>query len=173
MVEHNEDTLEGLTPEEQRYFLRGRRMVERHPKGAGRFSAAHRVVFRLTRGSVGGTVLGRPIGLLTTTGRRSGRTRTAPVVYLKDESRFLVVASNSGLDAPPAWSLNLRAHPNAEIRTRTGKERVVGRQLNGSERTELWPRLLQHNAMWGAYQSCTERESTVFALECVANRGPV
>lgn len=167
MVEHNEDTLEGLTPEEERYFLRGRRMVERHPKGPKHFSAAHRVVFRLTRGSVGGTVMGTPIGLLTTTGRRSGRTRTVPVVYLEEETRFLVVASNSGLDAPPAWCLNLRADPHAGMRTRAGHERVVARELAESERTELWPRLLQHNAMWGAYQSCTERQSAVFALDRV------
>lgn len=172
MVEHKEDTLEGLTPEEQRYFQRGRRMVTRHPNGPRRFSAAHRVVYRLTRGSVGGTLMGSPIGLLTTTGRRSGRTRTVPVVYLDDGSRFLVVASNSGLDAPPAWCLNLRADPDAAMRTRAGAASVIGRELADSERIELWPRLLSHNAMWGAYQSCTERQCAVFALEPSGNHGP-
>lgn len=79
-MEHSQDILESLTPEEQRYFHRGRRMVERYPKGPRYFSAAHRAVFRLTRGSFGGTVLGSPIGLLTTTGRRTGRSRTVPVI---------------------------------------------------------------------------------------------
>ena len=172
MEQHKERSLEGLTPEEQRYFNRGRRMLERFPKGPRYFSAAHRLVFRLTGGSFGGTVLGSPIGLLTTTGRHSGQTRTVPVVYLDDVSRFLVVASNSGLDLPPAWCLNLRANPEAEIRTRTGAERVIGRELTDSERTELWPRLLSHNAMWGAYQSCTKRQSAVFALEHSRNHSP-
>lgn len=171
-MEHSQDILESLTPEEQRYFHRGRRMVERYPKGPRYFSAAHRAVFRLTRGSFGGTVLGSPIGLLTTTGRRTGRSRTVPVVYLEEEGRYLVVASNSGLDAPPGWCLNLRANPEATIRTGQSNKRVIGRELSSSERMRLWPRLLQHNAIWGAYQSCTERASAVFALEPLPNHTP-
>jgi hypothetical protein len=48
-----------------------------------------------------------------------------------------VAASNFGLDRAPAWFLNLRAHPEAEFRTRAGVERVVSRELTDSERDEL------------------------------------
>jgi F420H(2)-dependent quinone reductase len=165
MIAHDTERLAALTPKERAYFLRSRRMLKRFPGGARLFSIAHRDFLRLTRGRIGGTLLGVPIALLATTGRQSGRTRTVPIVYLDDESRFLVVASNSGLDSPPAWYLNLRAHPDAQIRTRTGIERVVARELTAPEREEVWPSLLVHNPMWGAYQSCTERQSAVVALE--------
>jgi deazaflavin-dependent oxidoreductase (nitroreductase family) len=82
----------------------------------------------------------------------------------------VVAASNNGFDAPPAWCLNLQAHPNAEMRIRTGTERVVGRQLSDSEREEVWTRLLKHNPVAGAYQSCTERQFAVFALERLQNQ---
>jgi F420H(2)-dependent quinone reductase len=119
----------------------------------------------LAGGRLGWTMQGVQVGLLTTTGRRSGRTRTVPVVYLDDGSRFLVAASNVGLDAPPAWCLNLRAQPNAELHTRTGSEHVVARELTESERDEAWGRLLEYNPVLGGYQSCTGRQIAVFALE--------
>ncbi len=165
MVERDAASLKGLTPKEQIYFRRTRRMALRFPWGPRLFSGANRIVFRLTGGHLGGRLLGIPIGLLTTTGRHSGRNRTVPIVYLDDRPRFLVVASNSGFDAPPAWLLNLRMHPDAEMHTQAGVERVVAHELTDLEREEVWARLLEHNAMWGAYQSCTERQCAVVALE--------
>ncbi len=163
-MEQIDDGLKGLTPKEQNYFRRGRRMALRYSWGPRLFSKSNRALFRLTGGRLGGRLLGVPVGLLTTTGRRSGRNRTVPVVYLDDGSRFLVAASNNGFDTPPAWCLNLEANPNAELQTRTGTEHVVALPLTRSEREEIWPRLLEHNPMWGAYQSCTERQFAVVAL---------
>jgi MGT family glycosyltransferase/deazaflavin-dependent oxidoreductase (nitroreductase family) len=171
MVERNADGLRGLTPKEQNYFRRGRRMALRFPWGPRLFSKSNRALFQLTGGRLGGRLVGVPIGLLTTTGRHSGRSRTVPVVYLDNGSRFLVAASNNGFDSPPAWCLNLQAHPNAEMRIRTGTERVVARQLTDSEHEEAWPRLLEHNPVAGAYQSCTERQFAVFALERLQKQG--
>jgi hypothetical protein len=39
----------------------------------------------------------------------------------------------------------------------SGIDSVVARELTDPERREIWPRLLAHDAMRGAYQSCTER----------------
>jgi len=140
-------------------------MAQRYPKGARLFSKTNRALIRLTGGRLGGTMQGLQVGLLTTTGRRSGRPRTVPVICLDDGSRFLVAASNSGLDAPPAWCLNLRSQPNAEMHTRTGSERVIARELTDPAREEAWTRLLQYNPVLGGYQSCTERQIALFALE--------
>jgi deazaflavin-dependent oxidoreductase (nitroreductase family) len=170
-MEQIEDGLKGLTPKEQNYFRRGRRMALRHSWGPRLFSKSNRAVFRLTGGRLGGRLLGVPVGLLTTTGRRSGRNRTVPVVYLDDDSRFLVAASNNGFDAPPAWHLNLQANPNAELRTRAGTEGVVARQLTDAECEEVWPRFVKHNPVCGAYQSCTDRPFAVVALERATREG--
>jgi F420H(2)-dependent quinone reductase len=155
----------GLTPREQARFRRFRRMVARFPQSRRLFGGGQRAAFRLTGGRLGGTLQGVPVGLLTTTGRRSGRARTVPIGYTDDGSRFLVAASNFGLDTHPAWFLNLRAHPDAEFRTRTGVERVVARELTDAEREELWPRLLEDHPVWGAAQSSTQRQIAIVALE--------
>jgi deazaflavin-dependent oxidoreductase (nitroreductase family) len=171
-VEHDADSLKGLTRKEQNYFRRGRRMALRFPRGPRLFNKVNSALFRLSGGRLGGRLVGVPVGLLTTTGRHSGQSRTVPIVYLDDGSRFLVTASNNGFDAPPAWCLNLHAHPNAEMRTRTGTERVVARQLTDPEREEVWPRLLKHNPVAGVYQSCMERKFAVFALERLQKQEP-
>lgn len=164
-MESRSDDLRELTRKEQNYFRRGRRMAVRFSWGPRLFSRANRALFRLSGGRLGSTLLGVPIGLLTTTGRHSGRRRTVPVVYLDEGPRFLIVASNNGFDVPPAWWFNLLVDPHAELRTRTGSERVLARQLTDAERAAIWPRLLKYNPVCGAYQSCTERPFAVVALE--------
>jgi rifampicin phosphotransferase len=172
MGETDVDGLEGLTPKQQRHFFRSRRMLRRFPHTPRLFGQAHRTVFSLTGGRLGGTLQGTPIGLLTTTGRHSGRTRTVPIGYTDDGSRFLVAASNFGLDAPPAWYLNLRTHPNAKFHTRAGIECVVARELTDLEREELWPSLLEHHPIWGICQSSTKRQIALVALERPQHRSP-
>lgn len=164
----------GLSPQEQVYFRRQLRAGQRFPAAAPHFlrymSRFNRLAFRLSGGRVGGTLLGRSVGLLTTTGHRSGRSRTTPLVYFEDGSRYLVVASNGGFDRPPGWQLNLRANPGAELRTRAGTEHLVARELTDSERQQAWPRLVAQNPLRGAYQSLTARRFAVFALERAAQQ---
>jgi deazaflavin-dependent oxidoreductase (nitroreductase family) len=62
-----------------------------------------------------GVLEGAPILLLTTTGSRSGRSRTAPVLYTEDGERFVVVASRAGAPVDPAWYQNLVANPRAIV----------------------------------------------------------
>lgn len=86
-------------------------------------------------------------------------------MYLDDGDRFLVVASNAGLDPPPAWYLNLKANPVAEFRTRAGTVKVAVRDLEGEERASIWPRLVKHNPLYGAFQASTDRINAVVALD--------
>ncbi|MCH7719006.1 MAG: nitroreductase family deazaflavin-dependent oxidoreductase, partial [Chloroflexi bacterium] len=46
------------------------------------FSAAHALSYRLTGGRIGRDIAGGPVLLLTTSGRKSGKRRTAPLPYL-------------------------------------------------------------------------------------------
>ena len=76
----------------------------------------HQAVYEGTRGLIGHRILmGMPTLLLRTTGRKSGLTRTNALVYGKDGGRLMVVASNGGYRKPPAWLLNLEAHPEVEV----------------------------------------------------------
>ena len=62
-----------------------------------------------------GQVGGQRVLLLETLGRRTGQRRTTLVQYLADDETFVVVASNAGASHPPAWYLNLQAHPHAHV----------------------------------------------------------
>jgi F420H(2)-dependent quinone reductase len=112
-------------------------------------------LYRLSRGRLGGRVGRAPVLLLTTTGRRSGEKRTAPVLYLEEEDgRISVINTNAGNTKVPAWSLNLDADPEAEIELRGRTLPVRARAAEGAEREELWRR---HNVQYAGFDSYEEK----------------
>ena len=122
-------------------------------------------VYRLTRGRVGGKVGKGPVLLLTTTGRKSGEPRTAPVLYLAHGSDYVVINTNAGNTKVPAWSLNLRADPEAEVEVKGKRTRVRARLAESDERTDLWRRHMEQYSGWEYYESKLDREIGVFVLE--------
>lgn len=122
-------------------------------------------IYRLSGGRVGGKVGKAPVLLLTTTGRKSGQQRTAPVVYLADGERFVVINTNAGNAKTPAWSLNLRANPEAEVEIGRKRVPVRARIAEGEERDDLWRRHMQQYEGWDYYESKLDRKPGVFVLE--------
>jgi F420H(2)-dependent quinone reductase len=122
-------------------------------------------VYRLTRGRIGGRVGRAPVLLLTTTGRKSGQPRTAPVLYLADGERLVVIGSNAGHTNTPAWALNLRANPDAEAQVRAERRSVRARIAEGEERAELWRRMNEQYSGFEDYRERTDRDIAVFVLE--------
>jgi deazaflavin-dependent oxidoreductase (nitroreductase family) len=122
-------------------------------------------LYRVSRGRIGGKVGRAPVLLLTTTGRKSGQQRTAPVLYMADGERLVVIGSNAGNARPPAWALNLRANPEAEVEVRADKRLVRARVTEGDERTDLWKRFNEQYAGFDDYAGKTTRDIAVFALE--------
>jgi deazaflavin-dependent oxidoreductase (nitroreductase family) len=114
-----------------------------------------RALGRLTRGRlVALHIDGLPSLLITTTGRRTGRPRTNPLLYATDGADFVVVGSNWGQPEQPAWSTNLVADPIARV-TLAGERIPVRAQLvTGAERDRLWRLLV---AIWPAYDSYLAR----------------
>jgi F420H(2)-dependent quinone reductase len=122
-------------------------------------------VYRATRGRLMGRVGRAPVLLLTTTGRRSGQPRTAPVVYLADDDRYVVIGSNAGNARMPAWALNLRANPEAEVEVYGARGRVRARAAEGEERADLWRRMNEQYSGFDEYEARTTRDISVFVLE--------
>jgi deazaflavin-dependent oxidoreductase (nitroreductase family) len=91
--------------------------------------------------------------LLTTNGRRSGERRTAPMMFVDFDGDPLVIASNDGAAAHPAWFLNLRADPHVTVETPDGATRqAVAEELAGDERARAWADLVSHFAFFGEQQ---------------------
>src|SRR2546425_222383 len=95
-------------------------------------------LYRLSRGRLFGKVGRAPVLLLTTTGRRSGEPRTAPVLYHRDGERVVVIGSNAGNARAPAWALNLEANPDCHVEVGARRSGAVARIAQGEERGRLW-----------------------------------
>lgn len=123
-------------------------------------------VYRLSGGRLMNKVGTGPVLLLTSIGRRSGQKRTAPVLYLKDGERYVVIGSNAGNARAPAWSFNLKANPDAEIEVGRKRQLVRARVAEGEERAELWRKVNQIYEGFDDYDANTPmREIAVFVLD--------
>jgi F420H(2)-dependent quinone reductase len=122
-------------------------------------------LYRLSGGRIGGKVGKAPVLLLTTTGRKSGQKRTAPVVYLRDGERMVVINTNAGNAKVPAWSLNLAADPKAEVEVGRKKFPVVARVAEGEERADLWRKHNVQYAGFDEYDAELDREPKVIVLD--------
>jgi deazaflavin-dependent oxidoreductase (nitroreductase family) len=122
--------------------------------------------YRLSNGRVAAHVPGgAPICLLTTIGRRSGRPRTVPLLYIPhDGDQIVVVASHGGMSVHPAWYLNLMAHPRATVDVGSRSRSMTARVASDAERGELWPALTAVYARFDVYQRRTDRIIPVLIL---------
>ncbi|GIF50078.1 deazaflavin-dependent oxidoreductase (nitroreductase family) [Asanoa ferruginea] len=112
-----------------------------------------RIVSRLTRGRV--VALGLiPSGLLSTRGRRTGQRRDNPLLCLPDGDGYVVIGSNWGRPAQPAWVLNLLADSSATLTLGGSAVPVKARLLSGDERAAQWARLV---AVWPGYAAYQKR----------------
>jgi len=122
--------------------------------------------YRLSGGRIGGRFPGGvPVLLLTTTGRKSGQQRTAPLLYLKDGDSYVVVASKGGMSHHPEWFKNLEANPGVEVEVGNQKLRMTARRATDAEKATLWPKLVTMYPSYADYQLRTERQIPVVILK--------
>jgi deazaflavin-dependent oxidoreductase (nitroreductase family) len=130
-------------------------------------SVTHAFWYTLTGGIVGARVSGAPVLLLTTTGRKSGRPRTTSLTYLQDGENMVIIASNGGNAQHPAWYLNLRGKPQAEVQIGREKTRVQAEVAGDEEHARLWPLVVQMYSGYDNYQKETKRTIPVVILRPV------
>lgn len=128
-------------------------------------SAAHRRLYRLSGGRAVGRVWNLSILLLTTTGRKSGASRTTPLCYFSDGDNLVVVASNGGMDWFPDWWLNLLSEPRATVEIGRSRRAVVARPASPEERARLWAALVAVAPGYLEYERRTSREIPLGILQ--------
>lgn len=97
------------------------------------FAKSHVWVYRRTNGRVGGRWLGAPVLLLEVAGRRTGKLRETPMIYLMDHEVPVIMPANAGHRRPPAWWLNLRDVGTGQVRIGAQCFRVRPRVIHGAE----------------------------------------
>lgn len=106
--------------------------------------------------------------LLTTQGRRSGKSVHVPLIYRPtDSGGYCVIASKGGAPEHPAWFLNLQAQSQVSIKVAADTMRAVGRVAEGKEREQLWAMMADYFPNYIEYQAATERKIPVVVLEPV------
>ncbi len=128
-------------------------------------SRLHVALYRVSGGRIGGRFRNTaPVLLLTTTGRKSGKQRTTPLLYVEEAGRYVVIASVGGAPRHPAWYLNLRDNPAAEIQIGSRTVAVTAGTAPTEERERLWPLATQMYPQYDDYQAKTTREIPVVVL---------
>jgi len=124
--------------------------------------------FRSNEGKVGGPFAGAPLLLLTTTGAKTGRKHTTPLVYLKDADRIVVFGSKGGAPTHPAWYHNLVASPDVtvELPGDTFEARAV--PIVGAERDRIFSAQKAIMPGFAEYEAKTDRQIPVIVLERAA-----
>jgi F420H(2)-dependent quinone reductase len=137
------------------------------------FLRLHQAIYVETGGRVGHRLIGVPSLILRTTGRRSGRPRTAVLTYARDGSDFVLVASNGGQDRPPAWLVNVRANPVVQVQVGRSSWEARGRVVEPEhpDYARLWQRVNDNNH--GRYEGYQARTDRPIALLVVTPSGPV
>lgn len=102
---------------------------------------------------------------LHTVGSKSGQARVNALYYLEDAPNLVVVASNAGDEADPAWWRNLLARPDAEVEVAGSRRAVRARQATPEEAARLWPHLDGGHPEYVAYRVKTSRPIPVVILE--------
>ena len=124
--------------------------------------------FRTHEGRVGGMFEGAPMVLVTTTGARSGRAHTTPLVPLEEDGRLYVFASMGGAPKHPDWYFNLRAQPDVSVERGTETFLARAAVLDGDERDRIYARQASLRPQFAEYQRKTTRTIPVIRLDRVA-----
>lgn len=141
-------------------------VARRAPVATRRMTSVHATVLRHTNGRVATRWFGTRVLVLETVGRRSGRPRSAALVYLPDGDDLVVVPANAGARRPPAWWLNLRAAGEGIAVLGRERRRVRAVEATGAERERLWRRFAARTPVTD-YQRHAGRELPVVVLRRV------
>jgi deazaflavin-dependent oxidoreductase (nitroreductase family) len=134
------------------------------------FTTVHEHVYRASRGRIGGRLPnGAPMLLLHHLGRRSGKWRTCPLLYIPDDEDMVVVASKGGSHKHPDWFLNLKAMDETTVEVFGRTVPVSVKVASPSQRERLWKRAVELYRYYDNYQRRTDRKIPLVILSPIEN----
>jgi deazaflavin-dependent oxidoreductase (nitroreductase family) len=131
-------------------------------------SGVHAGMYRATGGKLFGRMGKSPILLLNSVGRKTGKKRTSPLLYIMDGEDFVIIASKGGAPTHPAWYLNLKANPNATVEVGDHEVWVRAEEAASEEKARLWQKMVEMYPTYDDYQTKTKREIPLLVLHPVS-----
>ena len=106
-----------------------------------------------------------PVLLLTTTGAKSGKSRTVPLLYVERDGSLGIIGTRFGSSHHPGWCHNLRARPEAHVEIKGERRSYIAREAEGDERSEIWRQAADMYPGYDIYGSRAGRKIPIFVLE--------
>jgi F420H(2)-dependent quinone reductase len=128
------------------------------------FMAFHVALYRLSGGKLGGTMRDFKVLLLTTKGRKSGKTYTTPLGYFEHAGGYVIVASNGGQPTHPAWYYNLKGAPQVTVQVLEKVMLANVEVLSGEARAQAWQQVIATAPSYADYEKKTTREIPLVLL---------
>jgi deazaflavin-dependent oxidoreductase (nitroreductase family) len=107
---------------------------------------------------------------LTSLGRKSGKQRTATLLYFRDGTSYVITASNGGRTRHPGWYFNVRSSPEITIQVKDQQKKAVAEIAGPDKRNELWAKLLEIAPLYAGYSKRTNREIPMVILHPLDER---
>lgn len=122
-------------------------------------------MYRRSGGKRFGHLRGMPLLLLTTVGRKTGKQRVTPLMYIRDGDKYIITASNMGEDKHPGWFVNLQANPRTTIEVGNMTINVTAHQASPEEKKRLWAQLIEQAPFFEGYKKKTTRDIPMMILQ--------
>jgi deazaflavin-dependent oxidoreductase (nitroreductase family) len=130
-----------------------------------KFVADQVALYEATGGAEGGTLQDKPVVILSTRGRRSGKVRKTPLMRVEHNGTYAVVASMGGAPKHPVWYLNLIASPAVTLQDGANVYEMGAREVHGDEKARWWALAVDAWTPYAEYQTKTDRQIPVVVLE--------
>jgi deazaflavin-dependent oxidoreductase (nitroreductase family) len=122
----------------------------------------HRLLFNKLGLRSLGSLLGNPICIITTVGRKSGNPIVIPLLTIPHEDNYILVASHGGAPNNPAWVYNLIHEPRIKMTVKSKTYNMFAKLLSDEEKENIWPIIIKAGPFYDEYQKKITRNIPVF-----------
>jgi len=121
--------------------------------------------FEASGGQEAATLEGKPIVVLTTRGRKTGKLRKSALMRVEHNGEYAVVASMGGAPTHPVWYLNLLADAQVTLQDGDNVMELRARTATPEEKKEWWPHCVEAWPPYEEYQTRTSRDIPVVLFD--------
>ena len=129
-----------------------------------KFVADQVALYESTGGVEGGTLMDKPVVILSTLGRNSGKVRKTPLMRVEENGTYAVIASLGGAPRHPVWYFNLTASSAVTLQDGANVYEMTAREVQGDEKKRWWALAVEAWPGYAEYQAKTERQIPVIVL---------